>query len=119
MSLLFARDTDNCAAPNPRSRRGLVAERARVELEALAGDFESFPIGEHRRHFRRRCLQGHRREEALVIIDLLEHALAVLFVVGNAGDTAAVEPLLSHRDERVRKAARTCLFEIRRRPAEA
>jgi hypothetical protein len=50
---------------------------------------------------------------------MVDHALAVLFVVGNAGDAAAVEPLLSHRDERVRKAARTCLFEIRRRPAEA
>lgn len=51
--------------------------------------------------------------------DAVDRALAVLFVVGNAVDAAAVEPLLSRRDERVQKAARTCLFEIRRRPAEA
>jgi hypothetical protein len=46
---------------------------------------------------------------------MIDRALAVLFVVGNAGDAPAVEPLLSHPDARVRKAARTCLFEIRRR----
>jgi hypothetical protein len=51
--------------------------------------------------------------------EMVDRALAVLFVVGNAADVAAVEPLLSHHDERLRKAARTCLFEIRRRPAEA
>jgi hypothetical protein len=50
---------------------------------------------------------------------MIDRALAVLFVVGNAADAAAVESVLSHRDERLRKAARTCLFEIRRRPAEA
>src|SRR5260221_11812942 len=48
--------------------------------------------------------------------DMVERALAVLFVAGNASDAAAVEPLLSHRDERIQKAAKTCLFEIRRRP---
>jgi hypothetical protein len=50
---------------------------------------------------------------------MIDRALAVLFVVGAAADAAAVKPLLSHHDERLRKAARTCLFEIRRRPAEA
>ena len=48
----------------------------------------------------------------------VDRALAVLFVVGAANDAGTVEKLLSHQDERVRKAARTCLFEIRRRPAE-
>ena len=48
--------------------------------------------------------------------EMADRALAVLFVVGNASDAAAVEPLLSHRDDRVRKSAQTCLFEIRRRP---
>ena len=47
--------------------------------------------------------------------DMIDRALSVLFVVGNASEAAAVEPLLSHPDQRVRKAARTCLFEIRRR----
>ena len=51
--------------------------------------------------------------------DAIDRALAVLFVVGNANDSSAVEPLLSHPSERIQKAARTCLFEIRRRPAEA
>jgi hypothetical protein len=51
--------------------------------------------------------------------EMIDHALAILFVVGNENNAEAVERLLSHRDERVRKAARTCLFEIRRRPAEA
>jgi hypothetical protein len=46
----------------------------------------------------------------------LVSALSVLFVVGIASDAAAVEPLLEHRSEEVRKAARTCHFEIRRRP---
>jgi hypothetical protein len=45
----------------------------------------------------------------------LDCALAALFVVGRASDATVVEPLLSHRSEPIRKAARTCLFEIRRR----
>jgi hypothetical protein len=48
--------------------------------------------------------------------EMVDRALAVLFVVGCASEAAAVESLLSHRDERVQKAVRTCLFEIRRRP---
>jgi hypothetical protein len=46
---------------------------------------------------------------------LIECALAVLFVVGKSNDAAAVEPLLLHQNERVQKAARTCLFELRQR----
>jgi hypothetical protein len=46
---------------------------------------------------------------------LVERALTCLFVVGVAEDASAVEPLLTHAEEAVRKAARTCLFEIRRR----
>jgi hypothetical protein len=52
-------------------------------------------------------------------VNAVDRALAVLFVVGNTEDATAVEPLLSHTHDRVRKAARNCLFEIRRRPAEA
>ena len=50
---------------------------------------------------------------------MLDHALACLFVVGNRDDVPAIEPLLSHPLESIRKAARTCLFEVRRRTAEA
>lgn len=46
---------------------------------------------------------------------MVDRALACLFVVGNSADVAVVEPLCSHTDEAVRKAARTCLFELRRR----
>ena len=48
---------------------------------------------------------------------MVDRALSILFVVGNAMDAGAVEPLLSHSNEQVRKAARTCLFEVRRRPS--
>ena len=50
---------------------------------------------------------------------MVDRALAVLFVLGNEDDAAVVEPLVAHRHERVRKSARTCLFELRRRPAGA
>ena len=48
--------------------------------------------------------------------DVVDRALACLFVAGDARDVSAVEPLLRHPDDRVRSAARTCLFEVRRRP---
>jgi hypothetical protein len=50
---------------------------------------------------------------------LVERALTCLFVVGTALDVTVVEPCLSHSDESVRKAARTCLFEIQRRRVDA
>jgi hypothetical protein len=46
---------------------------------------------------------------------MIERALTCLFVVGNSSDVAAVKPFASHDVEFVRKAARTCLVEIRRR----
>jgi hypothetical protein len=46
---------------------------------------------------------------------VLEQALACLFVIGLATDANAVAPLLHHSDESIGKAARTCLFEIQRR----
>lgn len=45
----------------------------------------------------------------------LVRALSCLFVVGASSDGGAVEPLTKHSDEAVRKAARTCLFELQRR----
>ena len=42
-------------------------------------------------------------------------ALTCLFVVGTAEDVTVVEPLIKHPSESVRKAAKTCLFEIKRR----
>ena|SRR5262245_2672302 len=46
---------------------------------------------------------------------LIERALTCLFVVGASSDVAAVKPSVSHDVEFVRKAAQTCLVEIRRR----
>ena len=46
---------------------------------------------------------------------MVERALTCLFVTGTSADVAAVELLAAHPDEAVQKAARTCLFEIRRR----
>ena len=50
--------------------------------------------------------------------DVVRNALSCLFVLGTTTDVASVEPLLQHSTEDIRKAARTCLFEIKRRPAE-
>ena len=47
---------------------------------------------------------------------LIERALTCLFVVGVSSDVASVKFLTSHEDEFVRKAGKTCLVEIRRRP---
>jgi hypothetical protein len=62
---------------------------------------------------RQACCAYLKHEDTQV----LEPALACLFVIGVATDTSAVEPLLHHSDESIRKAARTCLFESRRRVA--
>jgi hypothetical protein len=66
-------------------------------------------------HFR----QGLLRETILDAADgnpyLIERALTCLFVVGASSDVAAVKPFVSHNVEFVRKAAQTCLVEIRRR----
>ena len=48
--------------------------------------------------------------------EVVDRALACLFVVGDARDVPAIEPLLGHPDESIRTSARTCLFEVRRRP---
>jgi hypothetical protein len=50
--------------------------------------------------------------------DVVENALACLFVIGTSADMQAVEALFQHPSEIIRKAARTCRFEIRRRPGE-
>ncbi|HEY8665941.1 MAG TPA: hypothetical protein VIL86_04705 [Tepidisphaeraceae bacterium] len=50
-------------------------------------------------------------------VGMIDRALACLFVVGDIGDIPEVEALLSHRAESIRKAARTCLFEIRQSSA--
>lgn len=47
--------------------------------------------------------------------EVVDRALACLFIVGDARDVPAIKPLLRHPDEGVRSAARTCLFEARRR----
>ncbi len=48
----------------------------------------------------------------------VERAISCLFVVGRLPDISAVEPLVSHSDLGVQKAAKTCVFEIRHRGIE-
>ena len=54
------------------------------------------------------CLQ-HENE------GVVERGIACLFVIGSIKDINLIEPLLEHPEESVRKAARTCIFEIRHR----
>ncbi len=42
-------------------------------------------------------------------------ALLAVYVVGKIDDIPAVERLLDYRNERVRNAAKTCLFQLKRR----
>jgi hypothetical protein len=46
---------------------------------------------------------------------IIERGIACLFVIGSARDISFIEPLLQHPEESVRKAARTCIFEIKHR----
>jgi hypothetical protein len=86
-------------------RQGLLRERV---LEAIDGQENG------REQLRQACCAYLQHEDRQV----LEQALACLFVIGVATDANGVEPLLHHSDEAIRKAARTCLFEIRRRVAD-
>ncbi len=45
---------------------------------------------------------------------VVRNALSCLFVIGDSADSQAVGAILQHPSEVVRKAARTCHFEIRR-----
>jgi len=49
---------------------------------------------------------------------VVEKALACLFVIGSVVDVEFINPLLEHPEESVRKAARTCIFEIKNRVVE-
>ena len=68
-----------------------------------------------REQLRTACVACLTREDTKMI----ERALTCLFAIGLASDADAVETLLDHSDEQVRKAARTCLFELRKRPLES
>ena len=45
----------------------------------------------------------------------VSRALMCLIVVGHPSDVAEVEPLLDHPQEYIRKAAKTCRFELRQK----
>jgi hypothetical protein len=68
-----------------------------------------------RQQLRAACITYLQHEDARVV----ERALTCLLAIGLSSEANAVEPLLEHPEEAVRKAARTCLFELRRRPAES
>ena len=48
-------------------------------------------------------------------IDHLVIALLALFVVGISEDINLIKPLTAHSDGYVKKAAKTCLFELKKR----
>ena len=58
-------------------------------------------------------LEELKNEDPHVVV----RALSCLFVVGSREDEQAVGMLSKHPDQQVRKAARSCLFEMRRRDA--
>ena len=68
-------------------------------------------VPEERSHLRRIALQRLESND----IDHVVIALLALFVVGTSEDARTVEPLKAHTDDYVKKAARTCLFELNRR----
>ena len=45
----------------------------------------------------------------------LSSAIMCLIVVGKPGDASHIEQLTSHANEYIRKAAKSCLFELRRK----
>ena len=96
----------NCGEPEyVRFRQGLLRESI---LEIV----DAHENGHNQLHDA--CLQHLDNSEDKVV----RNALSGLFVIGTSADVQAVEALLQHPTESIRKAARTCLFEIRRRPAE-
>ena len=103
---LLSRRWYSCSEPAyVHFRQGLLREWV---MEAVDGHENG------REQLRQACCAYLQHSDAQV----LEQSLACLFVIGLATDAYAVEPLLSHPDEAIRKAARTCMFEIRRRVAD-
>ena len=70
---------------------------------------------ENGRELLRAACVAHLHDDDLTVV---ERALTCLFAVGLSSEAAAVEPLIEHPEEAVRKAAKTCLFELRRRRVE-
>jgi len=83
--------------------------RQGVMKESVAEYIASVTDGAER--LRTVCLQALNSED----LRIAERALAYLLVVGDASDADVVDPLVAHPNETIRKAARTCLFELRRR----
>ena len=65
-----------------------------------------------RGHLHDGCVRHLAHSDTKVVLN----AVSCLFVIGTVADVPAIETLVQHPSEAVRKAARTCVFEIRRRP---
>ena len=102
---LLARLPWTCAEPeHVQSRQGSLRkmiENAIAERDEGAQDL------------RHAALEELGNEDSRVIVN----ALSCLFVVGSKEDIGIVESLKDHTSETVGKAARSCLFELRRRDA--
>ena len=96
----------SCSEPQyVQYRQGLLREWV---LEAVEGHVNG------RNELRDACVRHLTDSDETVV----KNALSCLFVVGTSVDVPAVEPILDHSTEKVRKAARTCIFEMRRQPAD-
>jgi hypothetical protein len=99
--------SESCSEPTfTRFRQDLLRKQVAQEAYSHAHGREAL---------RAACLGQLDSEHLNVVV----RAISCLFVVGSSSDLLAVEPLLRHANESVRKAARTCAFEIRRRPDQA
>ena len=95
----------SCSEPGyVQTRQGFLREHILEKTDAHPGG---------RKLLRSACLKHLNDDDATVV----RNAVSCLFVVGEKNDTNAVEPLLNHSDPEVRKATKTCLFEIRKREA--
>ena len=103
---MLGRATYSCAGPEYiEFRQGLLRKSVLEAVEAVENGREALRALAHG------VLAGDDPE-------MIDRALGWLFVLGAAADAPAVEPHTRGSDEAVRKAAKTCLFELRRRAAE-
>ncbi|MHC4716322.1 MAG: hypothetical protein ACYS5V_05080 [Planctomycetota bacterium] len=87
-------------------------------LHQLHRDFVQDAVGgdpDRSEQLRAASLEAIQSDGNRMIID----GLAFLLVVGTPADVAVVEPFAEHQNEEVRKAAKTCCFELRHQARSA
>lgn len=92
----------NFDPPYALFRQGMDKEQVLSMVESEA---------EGTRQLRETCLNELRSEDPARV----ERSLFYLMLVGHPQDRPAVEKLLSHPSETIKKGAKTCRFELRKR----